>query len=377
MLFVARGAWFSAVCDGREKRRANSPIQSWCTDTLSLSSRSSDSDLVKRILEQKPGGEKILAKYAMTGEMKDRARRDLVSIVVAEMFEKYGRGLAQIIGFPMCWLYYTFIPQTPMDKRAQYALGIVTLFPSLKDPYSKKGYLSTYLKEHFFDIDSNEGYIAQKIKNTQRELSNGGTNGGRRRSSHTTGSNGPNLEREVTTVQQLEGDQCQTFQHRQKLIHDPEQCSTVLTVFPRFLDTKGLVAQDFDLLFGAETSSKLLEKWDFLKAKVIEQAKDISKTPLLDHLIQSAEENTEDDEVPVMSQPSGALWSKPAEADSRVKDLRAKLLNYRVMMFRCFVCKSSFVIVQMLIRHLKVFHAFYPAFRSTLVQTSGGSPTSW
>ncbi|XP_059379961.1 uncharacterized protein LOC132115478 isoform X1 [Carassius carassius] len=307
---------------------SDSPIQSSCTDTLSLSSPSSDSDaslmspkrqriddafvmspkslhtddsssqakeLVKRILEQKPGGEKILAKYAMTGEMKDRARRDLVSIVVAEMFEKYGRA-------------------PPMDKRAQYALGIVTLFPSLKDPYSKKGY------EHFFDIDSNEGYIAWKIKNTQRELSNGGTNGSRRRSSQTTGSSGPNLEREVTKVQQLEGDQCreaisllkhstdneqifmkmrETFQHRQKLIHDPEQCSTVLTVFPRFLDTKGLVAQDFDLLFGAETSSKLLEKWDFLKAKVIEQAKDISKTPLLDHLIQSAEENTdEDDEVP-------------------------------------------------------------------------------
>ncbi|XP_048067469.1 uncharacterized protein LOC125280758 isoform X3 [Megalobrama amblycephala] len=162
---------------------SDSPIQSLCTDTLSLSSPSSDSDaslmspkrqriddafvmspkslhtddsssqakevmffqnislyvvnitftcycyhnifgkpvvkLVKRILEQKPGGEKILAKYAMTGEMKDRARRDLVSIVVAEMFEKYGRA-------------------PPMDKRAQYALGIVTLFPSLKDPYSKK-----------------------------------------------------------------------------------------------------------------------------------------------------------------------------------------------------------------------------------------------
>ncbi|XP_067226630.1 uncharacterized protein [Chanodichthys erythropterus] len=179
---------------------------------------------------------------------------------------------------------------------------------------------SVHCREHFFDIDSNEGYIAWKIKNTQRELSNGGTNGGRRRSSHTTGSSGPNLQRDVTKVQQLEGDQCreaisllkhstdneqifmkmrETFQHRQKLIHDPEQCSTVLTVFPRFLDTKGLVAQDFDLLFGAETSSKLLEKWDFLKAKVIEQAKDISKTPLLEHLIQSAEENTdEDDEVP-------------------------------------------------------------------------------
>lgn len=29
-----------------------------------------------------------------------------------------------------------------MDERTQYALGIVTLFPSLKDPYSKKGYVS-------------------------------------------------------------------------------------------------------------------------------------------------------------------------------------------------------------------------------------------
>ncbi|CAL8339693.1 unnamed protein product [Boreogadus saida] len=60
------------------------------------------------------------------------------------------------------------------------------------------------------------------------------------------------------------------------------------------------VLQDFDLLFRAETSSKLLEKWGtLLKAKVIQQAKDLSKTPLLDYLIQSAEENPdEDDEVP-------------------------------------------------------------------------------
>ncbi|CAM4643126.1 unnamed protein product [Leuciscus chuanchicus] len=74
-----------------------------------------------------------------------------------------------------------------------------------------------------------------------------------------------------------------------------EQSECIQFIHARFVR----VAQDFDLLFGAETSSKLLEKWDFLKAKVIEQAKDISKTLLLDHLIQSAEENTdEDDEVP-------------------------------------------------------------------------------
>ncbi|XP_062275601.1 uncharacterized protein LOC133997895 [Scomber scombrus] len=228
--------------------------------------------------------------------MKDRTRRELVNIVVADMLEKYGRA-------------------PPKDKRTQYALGIVTLFPSLKDPYSKMGY------EHFYDADSNEGYIAWKLKNTQRELSGGSNSGVRRRSSQTSDSSGPELEREVTKEQQLEGDQCceavsllkhstdkeqilikmrATFQHRQKLIHDPERCSTVLTVFPRFLDTKGLVLQDFELLFGAETSSKFLEKWGtLLKAKVIEQAKNLSKTPQLDYLIQSADENPdEDDEVP-------------------------------------------------------------------------------
>ncbi|XP_059188102.1 uncharacterized protein LOC131970691 [Centropristis striata] len=224
----------------------DSPASS-CTDTLSLSSRSSESDtflmspkrqhiddtflmspkrpcidddipksqksqhiddrssqakeLVKRVLEQKPGGEKILKEYATKGEMKDRTRRELVNIVVADMLEKYGSA-------------------PPKDKRTQYALGIVTLFPALKDPYSKKGY----------------------------------------------------------------------------------RCSTVLTVFPRFLDTKGLVLQDFELLFGAETSSKFLEKWGtLLKAKVIEQAKNLSKTPHLDYLIQSADENPDEDgdeEVP-------------------------------------------------------------------------------
>ncbi|CAL8282519.1 unnamed protein product, partial [Gadus morhua 'NCC'] len=49
-----------------------------------------------------------------------------------------------------------------------------------------------------------------------------------------------------------------------------------------------------------QTSSNHLEKWGtLLKAKVIQQAKNLSKTPLLDYLIQSAEENPdEDNEMP-------------------------------------------------------------------------------
>lgn len=43
-----------------------------------------------------------------------------------------------------------------------------------------------------------------------------------------------------------------------------------------------------------------MEKWGtLLKAKVIEKAKNLSETPQLDYLIQSADENPdEDDEVP-------------------------------------------------------------------------------
>ncbi|KAI9522843.1 hypothetical protein NQZ68_033185 [Dissostichus eleginoides] len=296
-----------------ENPTSYSPAPSTCTDTLSLSPQSEECDLslmppkrqpiddsssqakelVKRVMEQKPGGEKILKEYAMRGEMKDRTRRNLVNIVVADMVEKYGRA-------------------PPMDKRTQYALGIVTLFPSLKGPYSKKGY------EHFFDADSNEGYIAWKLKNTQRELSGAGTSGVRKNSSRTSNGSGPALEREVTEEQQLEGDQCReavsllkhstdieqicmkmraTFKHRQKLIHDPEQCSTV-QCSRGSLTQKAWCCKTLTCCLG--TSSKLLEKWGtLLKAKVVEQAKNLSKTPQLDYLIQCAEEKPdEDEEVP-------------------------------------------------------------------------------
>ncbi|XP_034033544.1 uncharacterized protein LOC117516797 isoform X2 [Thalassophryne amazonica] len=254
-------------------------------------------ELVQRLLETKPGGEKILQEYTLHGEIKDPLRRKLVNIVVGAMIQEYGTA-------------------PPMDIRTQYALGIVTLFPCLKDPFSLKGY------EHFFDAESNRGYIAWKLKNVQRELSCGGQrskNRKRRNSSCNSSrkdppcSSGPEVEREVTAEHQLEGEPCleamtalrhctdekqiflkmkQTFKRRQKLVHDPDDRSTVLTGFPRFLDTKGLVLQDFQLLFGEETASKLLEKWrTFLKQKVIKEANNLNRTPTLESLIQSAEES--------------------------------------------------------------------------------------
>ncbi|XP_055011958.1 uncharacterized protein LOC129409554 [Boleophthalmus pectinirostris] len=170
-----------------------SPARSFCTDTASVTSQSSESgesfasperlrldentleakELVKDILESKAGGEKILKEYQQTREIKDQVRRKLVNILVTNMVEKHGN-----------------VP--PMDIRTKYAMGIVALFPSLKDPYSQKGY----------------------------------------------------------------------------------------------------ILQDFQLLFGEETSAKLLEKWGtLLKIKIIKEANNLTKTPMLESLIQAAEGN--------------------------------------------------------------------------------------
>ncbi|KAA8589181.1 hypothetical protein FQN60_010526 [Etheostoma spectabile] len=53
-----------------------------------------------------------------------------------------------------------------------------------------------------------------------------------------------------------------TFQHRQEVVHDPQKTTDVFKILPRLLDVQGLLNQDFVLLFGAETASKMLEKWD-------------------------------------------------------------------------------------------------------------------
>ncbi|KAL7873620.1 hypothetical protein AOLI_G00126910 [Acnodon oligacanthus] len=50
-----------------------------------------------------------------------------------------------------------------------------------------------------------------------------------------------------------------TFSYRQKMVHDPQKSSDVLSVFPHFTDVKGLIEHDFVLLFGESTCAKFLE----------------------------------------------------------------------------------------------------------------------
>ncbi|KAF7686887.1 hypothetical protein HF521_015280 [Silurus meridionalis] len=60
-----------------------------------------------------------------------------------------------------------------------------------------------------------------------------------------------------------------TFIYRQAMVSDEAKSSDVFLVFPRFLDTPGLIEQDFRFLFGEATANKFLEKWPTtFKAKI-------------------------------------------------------------------------------------------------------------
>ncbi|XP_062272496.1 uncharacterized protein LOC133978150 [Scomber scombrus] len=79
--------------------------------------------LIEDVLGTSSGGEEVLQEYHTTQTLTDATRRKLVNIIVAHMIDKHGQ-----------------LPSKAV--REEYALGIVTVFPSLKDPYSKKGYMN-------------------------------------------------------------------------------------------------------------------------------------------------------------------------------------------------------------------------------------------
>ncbi|TDG99335.1 hypothetical protein EPR50_G00192910 [Perca flavescens] len=210
-------------------------------------------------LHQKTGGEDIFKEYNVTKGLSDQTRRKLVNILVADMIESHGR-----------------VP--PINVRVTYALGIVTLFPNLKDTASPTGY------EHYYDPHSGQGYLAYRLKTVQRN-----TTSDFKRTSKSAKQHGPKTLRETSTSEQLSGDECReamsvmkhsadqpvikekmkaTFKHRQSMLHDPDQSSGILDDFPRFLDTPGLVgtsmvtflervgsAQPFLLCVGQKKSS--------------------------------------------------------------------------------------------------------------------------
>ncbi|XP_059891439.1 uncharacterized protein LOC132445460 isoform X2 [Gadus macrocephalus] len=187
--------------------------------------------IVQEALEKNAGGEDVIEEYRRSKTLTHNTRRHLVNILVSHMVEKHG------------------IPVRM--QREKYGLGIVTLFPNLRDPFSTKGY------EHFYDGASGTGYLAWRLKTVQRKVTKRSEN-----SPQGALQGGPSLKRSFTAEQQADGDAVreaislllhssddsvirskmrETFQHRHQLVHNPEMTTEVLKMYPRFLDVKGLV----------------------------------------------------------------------------------------------------------------------------------------
>ncbi|XP_059898978.1 uncharacterized protein LOC132450847 isoform X1 [Gadus macrocephalus] len=196
-------------------------------------------DLVKNVLLEKPGGATVLKEYEDTGKICDSSRRQM---------------------------------------------------------------------EHFYDAQSGSGFLAWRLKTIQRKTKFHPESSSSPKAAVVMGG-GPTLVRDNSQEDQLQDEQCkeaislmthtnerdtifqkmqETFHFRQGLIHNPETSASVLSMFPRLLDTKGLVLQDFSLLFGAETAARLLERWPSYKPKLIKEAAALVQTPLLQRLLQSA-----------------------------------------------------------------------------------------
>lgn len=251
--------------------------------------------LVEKVLSQKPGGEKIMMEYSRTKSLEDDSRKSMVNMLVADMTEKNGTS-------------------PPRKVKEKYAKGIVNLFPYLRDPLTKEGH------EHYYDSKGDTGYLAWRIKYVQR------INAQERRSTeaYTDGmsgdelSGGPTARRAAQYFPEapLSKEECeeaislmrhsadenivkkkmkQTFDYRRRMVLDPQESSNILSYFPRFKDIKGLIEQDFVLMFGEDTAGKLLEKWPTVfKKKIIKHCGKLPSTKEIEDLLLAADPQEED-----------------------------------------------------------------------------------
>ncbi|XP_039527428.1 uncharacterized protein LOC120479215 [Pimephales promelas] len=194
----------------------------------------------------------------------------------------------------------------PKSVRVMYAQGIVALFPYLEDPYSQHGY------EHYYDPESGSGYLAWRLKTIQRKSAEergasvskspkvGGPGRGRQPLANDRELSDEDVEAAIAVLKHSSDEKTvrekmkMTFIYRQAMVNDEAKSSDVFLVFPRFLDTPGLIEQDFRLLFGEATANKFLEKWPTtFKAKVIKEIHGLVPTTELLDLMRNAESAAE------------------------------------------------------------------------------------
>nr|XP_023649855.1 uncharacterized protein LOC111834603 [Paramormyrops kingsleyae] len=113
----------SSDVEGLERTQLNLSANSNSSTVKEIISAEKAKQIVQNALKGKPGGVDVLEEYELTKTLKHSTRRQLVNVLVTHMTEVHGR-----------------IPTR--KQRETYALGIVSLFPALRDPYSSKGYVN-------------------------------------------------------------------------------------------------------------------------------------------------------------------------------------------------------------------------------------------
>ncbi|XP_039907690.1 uncharacterized protein LOC120746310 [Simochromis diagramma] len=212
----------------------------------------------------------------------------MINILAAEMTEAHGTS-------------------PPKSVRVMYAQGIVALFPYLEDLYSQHGY------EHYYDPESGSGYLAWRLKTIQRKAAEersvslskspkiGGPGRGRSRPLTTeTVLSDEDVKAAIALLRHSADEDTirekmkATFIYRHSMVSDDKNAADVFIVFPRFLDTPGLIEQDFRLLFDEITANKFLERWPIdLKSKIVKESHGLVPTSELLELMCNAESATE------------------------------------------------------------------------------------
>ncbi|XP_025766755.1 uncharacterized protein LOC109203848 isoform X1 [Oreochromis niloticus] len=190
--------------------------------------------------------------------------------------------------------------------RVMYAQGIVALSPYLEDPYSQHGY------EHYYDPESGSGYLEWSSTTMQRKAAEersvsvckspkiGGPGHGRSRPLTTqTVLSDEDVRAAIALLRHSADEDIRkkmkaTFIYRHSMVSDEKNAADVFIGLMRFLDTPGLIEQDFRLLFCEVTASKSLERWPInLKAKVVKESHGLVSTSELLELMCNAESGTE------------------------------------------------------------------------------------
>ncbi|CAM4577146.1 unnamed protein product [Leuciscus chuanchicus] len=132
-------------------------------------------------------------------------------------------------------IFYADVVRVPHRLTKQnYGLGIITLFPSLRDPQGRTGY------EYFYDGQKNTGFLSWRLKTVQR----GTKPSANKDDPKTEEKGGPLLDRQLC--------------HREDQL-DNDQSLEAISLMNHTSDRE--ILQDFTLLFGSESASRLFERW--------------------------------------------------------------------------------------------------------------------